>query len=226
MSDQAPEAGAEQVDGGNETVAPTIDLTPVNERFDRIEQTLGQFAQNLQPPAEEDPAGGIDPNLLAAFGLDPQEYADQYAQPEPQMDPAALQTAIQSQIQQAISPYQQQVQAMQLESMASQLESKYPQLQDPAIAGPVVERTTSMAQQLVQTMGLPAEMVNQIRQNPVLIENAYLAHQAASGAVDEASAQPNHTTLENPSGAGPEGSEPSFTDRMLSARKGNSFWGV
>lgn len=226
MSDQAPEAGTEQP---QEQSAPQFDLTPVNERIDRLAATMDGFIQNqpAQQQETEDPYGGLDPQLLAALGVDPQEYAEQYQQqPDPHIDPAGLQQAIQSQIQQAISPYQQQVQAMQLESLASQLEQKYPELADPQVAGAVVEHTTRAAQSLAQSLGLPPEAAGQLRTHPQVIEMAYALHKMESQAVDEASAQPNHTTLENPSGAGPEGSEPSVTDRLLASRKGNSFWGV
>jgi len=181
-------------------------------RMDQLQETLLARLGGDEPEAE---AEETDWNALL-FG----EEADPEVEQQRALDPEGLQQMIdaraQAMMDAQLPALQQQIQSIQVGLDAEQLTAKYPDLADPAIAGPVV----SAAKELAEALGRP-----DLAQNMQVVELVYKAQRADKYAAGE---QPvgaeQGFELERAGGAGPAGVEPSIAERVIASQKSQNFW--
>ena len=215
----APEAGAETTAPAE--TAPSVDLTPIEEqlsrfngRFDAIEAALPQRQQEQ----EDDPYAGLE-DYAHLLGYEPEPQA----QGDPQAQLRALADLSREQARNELNPALQEMrgelQALRVERDLQALKTEHPKLNDPQVAEAVAQKVEEAL------VGLPPEA----RFNPHIVKLAYRAWEADQMATDEGSAQASHQQLENPAGAGPEGSEPDWNQRLIQnvqQSPGSAFWGL
>lgn len=159
-----------------------------------------QVGQQNQPPQEP------DPYQQPGF----QEPVDPYYDPQQDQQQAMqqLEQYISQQVQQGV---QQQVTPWIRQQQAVELETKYPDLQNPQVAGPLVEEAARFAQQL----GSP-----ELAGDPRFIEKLYLAQKAMTDAAQQTAADGDNGVHLEGAGAAPQAQEADEGDGMLAA------WGV
>lgn len=213
----APE-GAE---GTQEAASSGLDLTPVLERFDgltpRIEAMEQLLAGRGEEPGPEE--GEAEFDFESLYG-DPQE--DPEAAAAARLNPEALQQLMDQRVQTAldaaVNPLQQQVRKLQVGLDAEQLVARYPALADSAVSGPVVQR----AQQLAEAAGVP-----EFADNMEFIETIYKAQMADQYAAGERPVGAEQGfELERAGGAGPQSQEqqPNIAERIAANRQKTAFW--
>jgi hypothetical protein len=196
--------------------APEGDISPaMQQRMDdlagQITELRSQVPQYQQPLREavNQPAQPQEQPWDQQQQQEP-DPADPYYDPQYEQQQAMqqLQQYIQDQVQQGvqsqITPYIRQQQAIELEN-------KYPDLQNPQVAGPLVEEATKFAQQL----GKP-----ELAGDPRFIEKIYLAQSASSQAAQQTAADGDNGVHLEGAGAAPQAQEGDAGDDMLNA------WGI
>lgn len=211
-----PEAGAEQTT----PEAPQIDLSPIEEQITRLGSRFDAIEQHLPKPDQPDPYESVY-GYADALGLQEQGDEDPQAALRALADLSRQQA--QAEYQNSVNPQleslQREVHSMRVERDLQQLKSELPDLNKPDVA----EAVAGIVEEAL--VGLPPEA----RFNPQIVRLAYKTYLADKMATDEGSAGQSHQQLENPAGAGPEGSEPSWSDRLLqnhAPTKGAAFWGL
>lgn len=204
---------------------------PVLDRMDELANNLGNFDQRFEQleqrlPAPEQPA---EPDPWAALmGGEPEEptYYDQFGNPvelpgqQPGLDLNALQQAIGAQINQAVTPYQQQLQEIQTQRAHDQLVQRIPQLADTPENAEVRQQTAQRVQAAIQNY--PAPVQQALMNDPGFIETIFKAAEAEKLAQGQAPASGQVPSLEAAGGAVPggDGSQPNY---IQSAHQG--AWG-
>ena len=226
MSDdvQAPEAGA--TEPTTETPAQP-DLSNIQEvidgRLGALEQSIQQALQQRQEPqAEEDPYADVY-GYANDLGLNvPQAQAQEddtaTLQALAQLGDQRAQRLIDERVSPQMQAMERRLQEMQARDDMRELQQQYPKLTDPAVEQAITAKLSEIIQDLPP--GVPV--------SKTMVGLAYRAWEADQMATDEGSVRQQHNQLENPAGAGPEGSELSWSDRMLQGTqqsKGASFWG-
>jgi preprotein translocase subunit SecD len=226
MSDetQAPEAGAESTPTP-ETQGP--DLSNINEvldgRLGGLEQTMQQLLDQRQgPETPEDPYQDVY-GYADALGLNvpqAQEQEDDTAtlQALANLGDQRAQRIIEERVSPQMQALERQVQEMKARDDMRELQQQYPKLSDPQTEQAVAEKLGAVMQNFPP--GTPA--------TKELVALAYRAWEADQMATDEGSIGQQHQQLENPAGAGPEGSQQTWNERQLgqaAPSKGASFWG-
>lgn len=117
------------------------------------------------------------------------------------LDLAALQQAVQQQIQQANAPLLQQIQEFQRAQGREQLLKEIPQLSDPEVA----QQTISGMQQYLQAAGAPPEVATWLVNSPQAIAQYFKAAEAEKLAAGQAPASEQVPSLEPAGGAVPGG---------------------
>lgn len=241
MSD--PTAPVEGAPTSTPEAAPTTsapDYSPVLSRVDELASTMDarftEFAQRLPAPPAPEP----EPDPWAALFPEPQDPAqgfDPYGQPAapqaPQMDPQALQTAIQQAIAQSNAPLQQRLQAFELQQAEAKLYEQIPQLK-PVPPGHADYATNQAARQqaatLVQTAlaAYPPEIARALQNDPNFIATHWKAAEADRLAQGQAPAGGQPPSLEAAGGALPGGQStpPNPVDQAYAGRQGlPAAWG-
>lgn len=196
----------------SESTSSEPDYAPVMDRLTELAGQVGelhsgfqQFQQAQQPPPEADP----DP-WTALFG-EPDQDPNLAPEPQqPQLDPNALQAAMQQAIQQANAPLQQQLQALQMERATAQLYQQIPQLAQvpeshPDYAAHEAARTQT-AQRVQQALAsYPPEVAQILQNDPNYIATIFKAAEAESAARAQVPAGGDVPSLEAAGGAHPGG---------------------
>ena len=197
------------------------DLGPLTERIDGLASQMDRLVQGFTPPAQEAAEPDDDDDEFDIASLF--DIPDEEPQQQP-LDPAALQGVfsqydqrMQAQIEKALAPLMERQQATDTRLEAEVLAAKYPDLADPAIAGPVVQK----AQELAESVGDPS-----LRNNMQLIELIYKAQMAEKHAAGEQPAGAEQGfALERAGGAGPAASEqPNIAQRIAAQRGADQPW--
>jgi hypothetical protein len=204
-------------------ISSTPEAAPAPDPYAPVLDRMGELANNMEarfgalearlPQPQQEP----EPNPWA--GLFPEEEPEpQQYQPEPQLDPAALQNAFQQALQQANAPLMQQVQQMQAERAREQLLQEIPALKDPAVAQQTV---TSMVESLRQANASP-EFIDWALQNPQQIALHFKAAEATKLAAGQAPAPSAVPNVESAGGAVPGGNGESLNPvhEIFGARAG------
>lgn len=210
MSDAAT-SDAGQTEGTEATEQQAgLDLAPIMERMDGIGSTIEQLRASLTPAEEAEAEEEFDYTSL---------FEDADAE-SPQFDPQAVQQMIQQEAQRLIeaqmAPMTEQIRNIQVGLDAEQLVAKYPDLNDDAVVGPVVQA----AQALAEAVGDPS-----LAQNPQVVELIYKAQRADKQAAGERPVGAEQGfDLERAGGAGPAAVEPNIAERVITAAKSQNFW--
>lgn len=219
--------GAEGGEGMAEAQSPAVDLSPVLQQIEQVGGRLGQMEQLIQQfaPAEEE--GGEDDAALQALA---EFYGSQVPGQGGELDPETASKLIDGLVEQklgpqlnaAISPLIQQVEALRSQSDAQTLLKAFPEMADPKVAEAVVRG----AEQHAVQMGVDPSLARR----PGFIELVYKSQkfdQRAAGEVPVGDL--NNPTLEPGGGASPRGgvgAQGGTAQDILAARGGNSFWGT
>jgi hypothetical protein len=185
-----------------ESTTSTPDYGPVMDRLTELAGTVGelqsgfqQFTQAQAPAQEEtDPWASLwgeqqpDPNLAP----EPQQ---------PQLDPAALQNAIQHAIQQANAPLTQQLQQLQTDRAREQLYQELPQLREPETA----QRTQEYMNKFLAANNVPPQVADWLVNSPAFIAQNFKAAEAENAARAQVPAGGEIPSLEAAGGAHPGG---------------------
>jgi hypothetical protein len=151
--------------------------------------------------------GGLTAEQLEALANVPDgTYAlDEAGDPIPSPHPSPVQAEVQRQVQQTVAPLYDAMQQLagdhaevRNEQAATQLAIEFPELQDPAAAGTVIDVASQIADELGVPSGTP--------QFWKVARLAYLAGRAIDAAQEEGDDAPRAAHLEGGSGAGPGGS--------------------
>lgn len=179
--------------------APAHD--PIADRMDQLTGTVGDLVSNFQAfqqsqqPAEPE----VDP--MAPWAA---LWGEEEAAPEPVqqgLDPAALQSAFQTALQQANAPLMQQVQQLQQAQARETLLAQIPALKDPAVANATIE---AMHQSLTSSGAEPG-FIQWALQNPGQIALHFKAAEAEKLAAGQAPASEHVPGVESAGGALPGG---------------------
>lgn len=226
MSDdvQAPEAGATEPTTEQAPAGP--DLSNIEQvidgRFGALEQSIQQaLASRAEPETQADPYADVY-GYADALGLNvpTQEQEDDTAtlRALADMGDQRAQAIIEQRVNPQMQALERRVQEMQARDDMRELQAQYPKLSDSTVEQAVAEKLQGVMTNFPP--GTPA--------TKELVALAYRAWEADQMATDEGSVSQQHQQLENPAGAGPEGSELSFSDRMVAGAapsKGAQFWG-
>lgn len=186
-------AAATETSAAPETTSAP-EWAPVLDRVNELASTMDQRFQALTP--QEPEAEPDDPWAGLFDQADPEPEPVQQA-----LDPAALQSAFQTALQQANAPLMAQVQEMQNERAREQLYAEIPQLKDPAVAQDTIDRMISH----FQASGAPREHVAWALNNPREIGIHFKAAEAEKLAQGQAPAGGQVPSLEAAGGAHPGG---------------------
>jgi hypothetical protein len=201
------------------------DLSPIFDRLDQLGGTIGQLAeqfQGFQPQQQQEPETNwweslyADPNAQQ----EPQQLVDQFGNPiqaqqaQQQLNPEALQNAINQAIQQGLGPMTQQLQGLQQQQHLNTLLEKVPQLKDPEVA----QRTQELVAQ--QIGHLSPEVQQALVWDPGFIETVFKAAEAEKLAGAQEPAGGQAPQLEAAGGAHPGGTgeEQNIVHRVHGAR--------
>jgi hypothetical protein len=219
MSDLGMSEPAEGFDG---TAAPEAASAPdpYAPVVDRVDQLAGQFDDFRQlidqrlPQPEMEP----EPDPWAALTGQPEQetYYDQYGNPvemqapQPGLDMNALQAAVQAQIQQAVSPYQQQMQELQTQRAHEQLVARIPQLADTPENAQTRAETAQRVQQAIASY--PPQVQQALMNDAGYIETVFKAAEAEKRSQAQVPASEQVPSLEAAGGAVPggNGEQPSY----------------
>ena len=225
MSDetQTAEAAAEST----EQAAPAADYSNIEEvidgRLGAFEQSIQQALQARQEPqAPEDPYQDVY-GYADALGLNvpaAQQQEDDTAtlQALADMGDQRAQRIIEERVSPELNEVRRELGEMRAERAMESLKQQYPKLSDPKVEQAVAEQLQPIMQNFPP--GTPA--------TKELVALAYRAWEADQMATDEGSIGQSGPQLENPAGAGPEGSQQTWSERQLgqsAPSKGASFWG-
>jgi hypothetical protein len=198
MSDQGQPAGdGQQGDGGEAQATQAPDFSAIAQTLEAQGQSLEEvrsLLQNQPQPQQPQEQAPAEPDYLQQlFGdLDQQE-------PEPQqLNPDALQQFVQSEIQKAVAPVQQEHQEYIIQQEAERLTQEYPELREQDRANLLLSHARQMAEQI----GSP-DLANK----PAFWRMAYdqLLQREAAAEEKAAASEPPAAHLEGASGAGPAG---------------------
>lgn len=209
-------ADAAESQEGTEEAQPEqqaqADLTPVLERLDELSRGMGQLQPLLQHQEPEP-----DPDL----GLDQVFPDDGYG--NQQLDPSALNTYIEQQVERRIAAHDQRVTAVeqrQLDQEWDALAEQYPKLQDPKFA----EEIGGEVRRFAEARGVPA-----LAADPDFVEMVFLAKEARDRAAREVpagSGEEVHLEGSSATAGEPEtDADQDIARRMLAAGGPGSLWG-
>lgn len=228
MSDetQAPEAGAESTEPA-EAPQAQVDLSNIQEvidgRLGGLEQSIQQLISERQAPEPEaDPYADVY-GYADALGLNvpnAQQQEDDTAtlQALADMGDQRAQRIIEERVSPQMAEMQRELREMRARDDMRELHTQFPKLRDPQVEQAVAQSLNDVMQNFPP--GTPA--------TKELVTLAYRAWEADQMATDEGSVASQHQQLENPAGAGPEGSELSWSDRLVqrsAPSAGAAFWG-
>ena len=207
---EAAEAGATPEAGE----AQAIDFSPVEDRVNQLATDLGSRLDGLE--------GLLRPQEPEAEETDPWAALLGEEEPEPQtpqMDPQALQQAVNAAIQQGIEqhvgPLHDQVAQMRTEQDLNGLYEKYPDLKDPDTR----QRTGQAARELAERIVGP-ENASLLTNSAEFIANVHEALAGRERAAGEVPATGDTAQLEGGGGAAPGGVEqPNIIQQVIAARK-------
>lgn len=190
------------------------DLSPVFDRLDQLGGMVGQLAeqfQGFQPQQQAEP----ETNWWESLYEDPNAPQEpEPVQQQPQLNPDALQNAINQAIQQATTPLQQQLQGFQQQQALNTLLERVPQLKDPEAA----QRTQELVAQRIGH--LSPEIQQALVWDPGFIETVFKAAEAEKLAGAQEPAGEPTPQLEAAGGAHPGGTgeEQNIVHRVHGAR--------
>lgn len=199
MSDQGQQAtdGGQQGDGGEAQAQPGQDFSAIAQTLEAQGQSLEEVRSILQQQAQGQESTPAEPETDYLSQLF--QNLDDQPEPDPQqLNPDALQQFVQSEIQKAVAPVQQEHQEYVTRQEAQELVNEFPELNDPARAQQVVKAASELANQ----MGAP-ELANK----PAFWRLAHTSLLQYEAAAEEkaAASEPPAAHLEGASGAGPAG---------------------
>lgn len=225
--------GGQQGQQGNEgTDQAGPDFSPVMDRIDQIEATIGpvaEWVQSQQAPPEaqgEDYADFVN-RLFAGEEAPAETEQEQQAQlPQVFTDPQAFQQlldrAVQEKLDKTVGPELEAGRQDRQQREINELMTKYPALKEQDVAGPVVQAAQQFAYELAQRLGQP-ELADTLWRQPGVVEQMYLAEQArqTSGAEVPAGANGGEARLEGANGANPGADQPNLAEQIIQARQGS-----
>lgn len=187
---QGEQPAAETTPAPEDRVAQALDgfRSQMEERFGALEQRLTPAEPESEPEPEQ-------PYLP--------EFTDDDYDPEGQLTPEAQQRAldelidrrVQSKVEQALSPLQEQREEDRRMAEGAALEERYPELQDPAVVEPLVAKAIQWA----EAMGNP-----ELAREPRLFELVYMAEAGQAARRSETPAGTQGLPLERGGSAGPD----------------------
>lgn len=176
--------------------APAHD--PIADRMDQLTGTVGDLVSNFQAfQQSQQPAAEPEPDPWASLFGEPEPEPD----PQQGLDPAALQNAFQTALQQANAPLMQQVQQLQQQAAREQLLTRIPALKDPAVA----DATVNAMFQSLTASGASEQTIQWALQNPDQIALHFEAAEAKKLAAGQAPASEHVPGVESAGGALPGG---------------------
>ena len=226
MSDPTGAVPAEGMPTTASEPASTPEWAPVLDRVGELASTVGELqsgfqsfmqAQQPEPDPEPDPWAGLfeDPNAE----VDPN--AGLYGQqPQPSLDPQALQSAFHQAVQQANAPLAAQLQQLQTERAHEQLISRIPQLADTPENAETRQQTAALVQQSIAQY--PPQVQQALMNDPGYIERVFKAAEAEKLAQGQAPAGGQVPQVEAAGGAVPggNGEQPNIVHQVYANRPG------
>lgn len=184
----------------------------------QIEGRLGEVSDNvrqaLQTIAERLPEPEAEP--VPDFATELQSlYEETGGMPDPQQLNQLVQSQVQREIQQAIAPVTEEIQAMRQERSAQEidaLQQQFPELQDPAAAAALADRVVEQA----AALGVAQPTAGFVR----MVHLAEKASQSARG--ETPAGQGPDTSLETGGGAAPGQGEADPWDAIQNAGRAQS----
>jgi hypothetical protein len=217
MSDPTqPVEGATTEAAPAETSGP--DYGPVLDRMSELAGSIDTRFAALEGRIPEPQAEPEEDPWAALFGETEQPEPEYQQPPAPQLDINALQQAVQQQIQQAVTPYQQQIQQIQAAQAREQLLKDVPALQDPELAQQTID---GMVQSLQQAQASP-DFIQWALSNPQQIKLHFEAAEARKQAAGQAPAASAVPGVESAGGAVPggNGEQPNPVHEIFGAAAG------
>jgi hypothetical protein len=188
------------------------DLSPVFDRLDQLGGMVGQLTEQFQGYQQAQQPQEQETNWFESLYADPNEQpqepqqpVDQFGNPiqqqpaQQQLNPDALQNAINQAIQQSTAPLQQQLQSFQQQQALNTLLERVPSLKDPDTA----QRTQELVAQ--QIGHLSPEVQQALAWDPGFIETVFKAAEAEKLAGAQEPAGGQVPQLEAAGGAHPGG---------------------
>jgi hypothetical protein len=199
-------------DGGEAQQGP--DVSALAEQLGTYGQSMEQMRETLQGMqqfmAQQQDAGNPDEgqpqDLDLSFLDDPQLTPEQLSQQFQSMLDQGVEQRFQQAMQQHLNPLAERVSNMQLTQEAQQLTDEYPELQDPKVAGDVIQASRQYAEMLGQP---------ELAGNPMLWRLVYMGIKAADVANSEGGESPSAAHLEGAGGAGPGGQQIDLAQQIV-----------
>lgn len=199
--------------------APVLDR--VNELASGIDGRFAALEQRIPQPEAPEP---VDPwAALMPQDQEPETFFDQYGNPvdmsqfqqQPALDVNALRQAMQAEMQQALSPYQQQIASLQMERGREQLYQQIPQLKDPEVA----RETERAMEEYLRSTGAPQQVAQWMINSPEAIAQFFKAAEADKLARAQVPAGETVPALESAGGAAPSGTndQPNYVQSAFSS---------
>lgn len=227
------DAGQQGTDQGAEPTGP--DFSPVMDRIDQIEATIGPVAEWVQSQQAEPEAQGEDyTDFINRLFAGDEGAAQAQAEPEqvqppiadvfrdPQKFEALMDRAVQERLDRTVAPELEAARQDRFQREVADVMERYPALKEAETAQPVVLAAQQFAQELAQRLGQP-ELADQLWRQPGVIEHMYLAEQArqTSGAEVPAGANGGEARLEGANGANPGADQPPLAEQIIQAHNGS-----
>jgi hypothetical protein len=200
MSDPtAPVGGTPAPESTSDAPTGGTDLSPIMDRMEQLAGSMNEIQSGWQQFQQANaPETEAEPDFWA------QAFGEQEPEPEtqgPQLDPAALQSAINQAIQQSNAPLLERLQRFEQQQGREQLYQKIPALKDPAVA----QKTVEGMHQFLAEAGAPPEIAAWMVNNPRQIELYFKAAEAENAAQAQVPAGGDVPSLETAGGATPGG---------------------
>lgn len=203
------EPGAAPAEGTAAPETSTPEWAPVADRMNELAGQVGQLTQSWQQFQQaQTPAAEPEPDPWAAILGTTEEEPEPPAQP--QLDPQALQAAMQHAIQTANAPLQAQIAKFELERATEQLYTQIPQLRQvpadhPDYASNETARQATAQRVQQQIASYPPHVQQALVNDPAFIATVFKAAEAEKLAQGQAPAGGQVPSLEAAGGAHPGG---------------------